>query len=64
MSSGCDNGEVLKCGIVKCFLQSVKEKTFLFAIFYKTDSLYFYALCNLYVNLSVLVAGVPCSHTT
>jgi len=63
-SSGCDKGEVEEYEIVKCFLQPVKEKTFVLTVFCKIDSLYFYVLCNLYVNLSVLVAGVPCSHTT
>jgi len=63
-SSGCDKDEVVEYEIVKCFLQLVKEKTFVLTVFYRIDSLYFYVLCNLYLNLLVLVAGVPCSHTT
>jgi len=63
-SSGCDKGEVVEYEIVKCILQPLKEKTFVLTVFYKIDSLYVYVLCNLCVNLSVLVAGVPCSHTT
>ena len=63
-SSECDKGEVVEYEVVMCFLLLVKEKTFVLTVFYKIDSLYFYVLCNLYVNLSVLVAGVPCSHTT